>query len=721
MPVRNYELAVDWDADGNYDAAGEEITQAGTGWLRDDPELSVAYGRDTAQSTSPMAAGSLQFGVNNLDRRFSPENDASPLAGTILPGRKVRLQNTLEQVEDTFDRAVSSGWGTANTGHVWTTSGGSASDYSVSSSAGRHSLGSVNVVRSTVLPGVRTDVSLLISFTVPAVATGAGIDAGVLFRYNTSTRYYLARARFETSRAVTVSLNKDVGSGFTSLTSAAVPGYLYSAADMFWMRLQAIGTLLQARVWPASQSEPDGWTVSIYDWSHTSGSVRLRSVLASGNTNSLPQVVTYPSFETSADVLFEGQIEDITVDNDAAGRPVTFDCLDAWGRPGTEQLSTPVYQGLRTGEAIHVILDEIGWTGGRDVDPGATVMPYWWAEGDDAASAVEKVIDSEGPPSIAFVEGGVFIFRDRHHRVLRSNSTTSQATFAAPASAYPGSYTILKGMGYDHGLKSVVNFCQFSVDVRRPGAQTAVWSSDETYAVTSGQTLVIEVEGSDPFINAVPPEAGVDYQALAGTISATLSRTSGQAVTIFVNAVGGDALIAGLALRATPITVSRAEKVTAEDTASRDTYGRRTWPKTAPWAGVGDANAIALHVVARYAQPQPTVTLAIANTNSAHMTQILTRRISDRLRVAHDGLGLDREFWIERVEHLIRKLGAIHRLTLGCQVAGPDQPDNVFTFDSTSNDFDNGVFGYGGVDNPGTVFMFDGTTGQRFDEGLFAN
>lgn len=33
--------------------------------------------------------------------------------------------------EDTFERVVSNGWGTADTGQAWTTSGGTTSDYSV--------------------------------------------------------------------------------------------------------------------------------------------------------------------------------------------------------------------------------------------------------------------------------------------------------------------------------------------------------------------------------------------------------------------------------------------------------------------------------------------------------------------------------------------------------------------------------------------------------------
>ncbi|MFD7516094.1 hypothetical protein ACFV85_15005 [Streptomyces niveus] len=46
-------------------------------------------------------------------------------------GEVVRVEQITGQVQDTFARTVATGWGTATSGQAWTTSGGSASDYSV--------------------------------------------------------------------------------------------------------------------------------------------------------------------------------------------------------------------------------------------------------------------------------------------------------------------------------------------------------------------------------------------------------------------------------------------------------------------------------------------------------------------------------------------------------------------------------------------------------------
>lgn len=525
MTVRGYTLAVDWSQDGTYTGTLEDITTGAR--LAEDPTLHVAYGRDTAQALSPMAAGKLTFGINNEDRAFSPENTASAIAGDVEPGRAVRLQY-------------------------------------------------------------------------------------------------------------------------------------------------------------------------------------------SGTT------------------LFEGVVEDIEVDHTDPGRKVTVECLDAWGRPGAEKLSTPVHTGVRTGDAINLILDAIGWpTAARDIDPGATVINWWWAEGDDAATAVEKLVNSEGPPAGAWVEGGTFVYRDRHHRILNTASLTSQASFshANPAGSRPGTLKILGGAEYDRGMANIINTVTFPVEVRRHAATGVVWSTDDTFSMTDGETIEIEAQADDPFLNAIVPVDGTDFTTSPGAVEVWLSRDSGQAVTIFVKAVGGPATIVGMALRAQALTVARTTKVHVEDSVSRGKFGVRTWEREAPWCGVEDARAVAQRIVAVYAEARPTVTVQVAITPTgshpvigkvAYTSQITGRRISDRVTIAIDELGLDEDFFVEHIEHDVKKLGALHVLTLGCQVARPEQPANVFTFDVAGLGFNDGVFGLSGIDDPDSVFVFDGGSGHRFDEGAFA-
>lgn len=132
--------------------------------------------------------------------------------------------------------------------------------------------------------------------------------------------------------------------------------------------------------------------------------------------------------------LFTGRVDDFDVHPDRGDRSIDITALDLLSLLQGVKISTELYQAQRTGTLIGVILDAVGWTGPRDLDLGGTFVPWWWLEEADALSALADLLTSEGPPSIAYVSpGGTFIFRDRHHRLLRAESLTPQAYFAADA------------------------------------------------------------------------------------------------------------------------------------------------------------------------------------------------------------------------------------------------------------------------------------------------
>jgi hypothetical protein len=132
--------------------------------------------------------------------------------------------------------------------------------------------------------------------------------------------------------------------------------------------------------------------------------------------------------------LFTGRVDDFDVHPDRGDRSVDITALDLLSLLQGVKISTELYAAQRTGTLMHVILDALGWTGPRDIDLGATHVPWWWLEEADAFTAVADLLASEGPPSIAYCgPDGTFIFRDRHHRLLRAASLTPQASFSADA------------------------------------------------------------------------------------------------------------------------------------------------------------------------------------------------------------------------------------------------------------------------------------------------
>lgn len=428
--------------------------------------------------------------------------------------------------------------------------------------------------------------------------------------------------------------------------------------------------------------------------------------------------------------LFRGRLDDFGVSAAYSDRTVNFGFLDGMALLQGFRLSTPVYETLRTGEVISTILNEAGWTAGRNIDVGATIVKFWWGEGTDALSAIQDIVKSEGPPAIAFVgPDGTFHFHDRHHRIQTQTSTSVQATFAQAAigCAAPAvtGLSIAQPFTYEHGWREIVNSITFEVGDRVPDSViTDVWTSEDSIVLSAGQSVDLDISTSDPFRDAVTPVEGTDFTRTgAGTASVLLSRTSGASAKITVTAVGSGIVITGMKLRARLIPVAKTVKISRQDTGSISSHGEKTYPDTAPWAGVNDAGAIADMILLHYARRRPTVQLRAVTQNPEHFIQLLQRTIGDRLRIINNELGLAGDFFIERVTHTLRRFNQpghppVHDVVFGCEKE-QDIVANPFTFDKRGAGFDDGTFDAVLSDSGSSVFIFDDPVQGMFDTGLF--
>lgn len=428
--------------------------------------------------------------------------------------------------------------------------------------------------------------------------------------------------------------------------------------------------------------------------------------------------------------IFRGKIDDYSLSSEFSDRTASFTFLDGMTLLQSIKLSTEVFSSLRTGELIDVVLDYAGWTAPRNIDYGATVVKYWWAEGTDALTAIQELVRSEGPPSVAYVgPDGSFNFHDRHHRLQDQASRDVQGSFvtAAIGCDAPAASGLSVGQPfvYEHGWRDIVNSVTFEISERVADiGWSEVWSSEDSFSLTTGQSLDLDVTTNDPFVDALTPVAGTDYTTTgAGTLSVTLSKTSGQAVKITLLAVGGAVDVLSFRLRARPIPVLRTFKVTRIDSNSIEQHGQRDYPDPAPWANANDAAAIADMILLHYAERRPTVQIRVHTQNPTHFLQVLQRTISDRVRIRNDELGLDDDFYVERVTHTIQRINRagtppVHSVVLGCEKQ-LTYTANPFTFDKRGAGFDDGIFDPIQVDDPATVFTFDHPTQGQFDVGLF--
>lgn len=381
---------------------------------------------------------------------------------------------------------------------------------------------------------------------------------------------------------------------------------------------------------------------------------------------------------------------------------VKFDCADALASFVAE-ISTELYSGISTGRAIGIVLDAMGWPPGkRDLDAGATTIPWFWLNRSSATAALQQIVDSEGPPALLTMDAaGNVVFRDRNHRLTRTASTGSQATFGT------GGIPVLLRLVYGHGVKEIINSLTFEVPVRAPSAQLEdVWTMSGTKVVPDGATVPVIVSATDPFRGAVAPVAGVDIVSTGGAVTATLTQTSGQSTTILLKSTGGTSTITSLKLRAYPVSVRTTELVKAEDPTSQSRYGIRTWPslREPAWASLPDAQAIADLILAQRAQRIPTVRIEVANRSDAAVTQQLTRNLSDRIRLTIPTADLDSEFFIERIEHTIDEGGRVFTTALFLERV-PTTAANWLVLDSsTQGRLNSATLGGVGLSSSTTAF-----------------
>ena len=422
--------------------------------------------------------------------------------------------------------------------------------------------------------------------------------------------------------------------------------------------------------------------------------------------------------------LFRGHTDDNPLNPDLDNKTVSVALVDKLADLQGLNISTELYSGIRTGDAISKVLDAVGWPlEDRDIDPGATIIPWWWEDQTDALNAIEKLVQSEGAPALVTIDpDGKLLFLDRHHRLLNTRSLTSQATYRGLQSK-TSPYLAVPFI-YDEAWRNIINTGTVNVDVRAPGELEPVFTSDSRLIFTALEQKLITITSGDPFYNAQVPVVDTDYRALAGSLSSiTLTRTSGTSTTLIMTAGASGAQIEALQVRAQLVTVRETVQVTAQDVGSISDFGPRSFPTEIPWASPADADAVIEAAVALRATPLPILvaTFVVPKLYPDLAAAILSRDISDRVTIYEDETSLNGvDFYIESISHdFTDELD--HRVTFGLEMVPPQGITPVFRFDTAGQGFDDGKFG-NTIEDPDLVFQFDSNvSGHRFNEGQFAN
>jgi CSLREA domain-containing protein len=261
------------------------------------------YGEGQTFIGSGVANGSGSFtvGVNGVSAGeyvtalvTDPTGNTSEFAKNFLVADGAPPEPIL-YVEDTFNRTVDNGWGSANLGgpysYYWTPSANQSFDSN--GSAGLVTIGSANLGREAILQNVNVrDVDITFRVQTNKTAVNDSQDILAITRWQDGGTMYRGRIRLMASGAVYVQANKGINNSWTTLGQLTLAeGAAHSPGNELWVRMQVVGanpTAINIKVWNAGQSEPAGWQFSATDSAaalQSAGSVGLRVYLSSAASN----------------------------------------------------------------------------------------------------------------------------------------------------------------------------------------------------------------------------------------------------------------------------------------------------------------------------------------------------------------------------------------------------------------------------------------------------
>ena len=202
---------------------------------------------------------------------------------------------------DAFTRSVTAGWGSADTGGTWTTTG-TASGFSVAGGAGVMTVTRAGSGLAAFLDGVSSDeTDVTVTMSSATIANGGGQYVSLVGRHTSTGDDYRAKVKVAANGSVMLYLTRVSAGAETTLVSGTVPGLTYLAGSGLHVRLQLTGTsptTVRARVWLDGTTEPTTWQLTTTDSTvalQGPGTVGIVTYISGSSTN-LPVVFGFDDF-----------------------------------------------------------------------------------------------------------------------------------------------------------------------------------------------------------------------------------------------------------------------------------------------------------------------------------------------------------------------------------------------------------------------------------------
>ncbi len=270
----------------------------------EDGEIQIGL-RGQPDESSGIVTTSAQLSINNKLGRYSPRNLASDLYGKIGANTPIRISADVDRliaISDAFAVAGTNGWPTSPSGHSYTMSGGSTSDYSVAGGLAFQSHAATNVEHvSTVANLISTDHEVLLSgIKMEAAPTAGVVEVYVRTREN-GTSFVQSRLSFKPDGTVDLAFDYSFGTPNLNFITTTVPAV--STTDTLNMRISMIDDVQRCRVWKVGTTEPSTWNTTCSGLTMPTGMISIRSKLGATVSNALPFDVTFTDFAVTLGII----------------------------------------------------------------------------------------------------------------------------------------------------------------------------------------------------------------------------------------------------------------------------------------------------------------------------------------------------------------------------------------------------------------------------------
>lgn len=278
-------------------ALGADLTAAPSTWTQwtDVTALvqapnGIVIGRGRASEFSTASAATGTATMANTDGRWVERNPVGVWYGLIGFNTPLRylIAPDVNTASDNFNRTTASGFGTAPVGGAWTVVG-TAGDYATTGTVAEITHPSAAVRHYAVLPAVLTTFDVTVRIRTAALATGAALSAGVVFRYVDASNSLRYEVLFNTDQTITARAVLRSAGTDTPGASHLAAGLTHVANTFYRVRAQsysADGRSFRLKIWADNATEPATWTAySTVNVAAVAGKMGVTSQRETGNTN----------------------------------------------------------------------------------------------------------------------------------------------------------------------------------------------------------------------------------------------------------------------------------------------------------------------------------------------------------------------------------------------------------------------------------------------------